>query len=481
MDRRVITLFGPPGTGKTHAGLTIADQYFKSGGSPERIAYVSFTRKAAHEAASRAAQRFGFSTDDLPYFRTLHSIAFRELGLSRSDVMARTHWKEIGDGLGLDFGDAFHFDQERLDRLGHSVGAQLLQTHALARARLLPIADQWRTGATSQLPLWSHENFDRELSRYKREKGVLDFTDFLDECQVTLDLDMFILDEAQDLTPQQWRFARRLAAKAKTIVVAGDDDQAIFDWAGADSSQMARFFGTRVTLPLSHRLPRSVFDLSSTVLRRIAHRVDKTWSPRDDEGVVDHLLDWRLVDVSEGEWLILTRHRRQLDEVEAWVRSQGYVYRREGEWSNHDEVVRAVVCYERLRRGDTVSLPEARIVCSWIVDAVRPIRGQDLSWADLGLGSKDRPWYDALTRLSPRDVEYVRALLRRGESPTKPGRITLSTIHGAKGGEADNVLLWPTPNGRVRKSMMLDSDPEHRVLYVGMTRARRRLIICDER
>ena len=47
-------------------------------------------------------------------------------------------------------------------------------------------------------------------------------------------LDVMFVDEAQDLSPLQWAVVRKLAERAKRIYVAGDDDQAIYKWAGAD-------------------------------------------------------------------------------------------------------------------------------------------------------------------------------------------------------------------------------------------------------
>ena len=63
-------ILGPPGTGKTTTLLNLVDDFMKSGVDAKRIGYFSFTRKAAHEAASRAAEKFNLDqTEDLIYFR----------------------------------------------------------------------------------------------------------------------------------------------------------------------------------------------------------------------------------------------------------------------------------------------------------------------------------------------------------------------------------------------------------------------------
>jgi superfamily I DNA/RNA helicase len=57
--------------------------------------------------------------------------------------------------------------------------------------------------------------------------------------------------------------------------------------------------------------------------------------------------------------------------------------------------------------------------------------------------------------------------------------IKLSTIHGSKGAEADNVILFTDVSGATYENITRDS--EHRVWYVGMTRARKRLYIVEPR
>ena len=83
-------VLGPPGTGKTTTLLNLLEDYLKKT-DPNRIGYFAFTQKAANEARERAMDRFNLSEDDLPYFRTLHSLAFRVLGLRKENVMQRRH------------------------------------------------------------------------------------------------------------------------------------------------------------------------------------------------------------------------------------------------------------------------------------------------------------------------------------------------------------------------------------------------------
>ena len=100
---------------------------------------------------------------------------------------------------------------------------------------------------------------------------------------------------------------------------------------------------------------------------------------------------------------------------------------------------------------------------------------------DYGLRvSRDKPWFEALKNIPITKSIYIRAVLRRGENIRKQPRIKLSTIHGSKGGEADNVmLLTDLSYGPYKSSTETQQgrDDEARVFYVGMTRAKKKLVI----
>ena len=76
--RKVI--YGPPGTGKTTYLLNVLETELKTNKvAPNKIAYLAFTNQAADEALSRAISQLNYSTKDFTKFRTLHSIAYKEL------------------------------------------------------------------------------------------------------------------------------------------------------------------------------------------------------------------------------------------------------------------------------------------------------------------------------------------------------------------------------------------------------------------
>ena len=104
-------VLGPPGTGKTTTLLNEVDKHLKNT-DPNKIGFFSFTQKAAYEARDRAMDKFNFSEDDLPYFRTLHSLAFRRLGIKKEQVMQRRHYEDLGKKINMRI-DYNEYDQEQ--------------------------------------------------------------------------------------------------------------------------------------------------------------------------------------------------------------------------------------------------------------------------------------------------------------------------------------------------------------------------------
>ena len=95
------------------------------------------------------------------------------------------------------------------------------------------------------------------------------------------------------------------------------------------------------------------------------------------------------------------------------------------------------------------------------------------------LATQDMIWSDAMDRVPVKDRAYITALLRRGEKFNGTPRITVSTIHGSKGGEADNVVLFTDLSGAADTTMRITPDEVHRVFYVGVTRTRKNLYLVE--
>jgi len=93
----------------------------------------------------------------------------------------------------------------------------------------------------------------------------------------------------------------------------------------------------------------------------------------------------------------------------------------------------------------------------------------------------DKVWYEALDSAGYRRVEYIRSMRNNGEKLNQDPRINLSTIHGAKGGECDNVVLLTDLTENTKKGYDKNPDDEERLFYVGATRTKETLHIVRPR
>ena len=92
------------------------------------------------------------------------------------------------------------------------------------------------------------------------------------------------------------------------------------------------------------------------------------------------------------------------------------------------------------------------------------------------LNHDGKKWFEVLD-IPDTERVYIQSVLRAGEEVWEDPRIRLSTIHKAKGGEADNVVLFLDSSKACQT--LSDQDCEKRVFYVGMTRARQNLHLIE--
>jgi DNA helicase-2/ATP-dependent DNA helicase PcrA len=92
-------------------------------------------------------------------------------------------------------------------------------------------------------------------------------------------------------------------------------------------------------------------------------------------------------------------------------------------------------------------------------------------------------WFDVF-ETEPEDSLYIRNMLAQDEELNTTARVILSTIHSAKGGEAENVLVILDNTKNIRDAVERSqdkSDEENRIWYVGVTRTKQNLYIMAAR
>ena len=460
-----------------------------NGISPMDIGYFSFTKKAAHEARDRAIEKFPTlnAKSDFPWFRTLHSLAFRCLSVLTNDMMKPENYREFSKETGIEISIEMG-EEEFMVKADNPILSEI----NIARIKGEDLRAYYNR---SNLDIeWHHfEYVERAYRHYKESRGLIDFTDLLEriiyEPQKLPILQALIIDEAQDLSRLQWNLVELLAARSQRVYIAGDDDQAVFTWAGADVEAFLNFEGVVTVLEQSWRVPAKVHAVAEDVVHRIRNRQAKEWKPRNFEGAVQTYRRFEDVDVTEGEWLILAPTNYLLNDIHTWLRSMGVIYERHGQRSISESVLEAVFGWEQLRKGLSVNTDVVATIYKYM-SSEKVARGHkklsnvapDEIHTIHTLKEKhglltDAIWHEALDKIGEDKRDYIIAALRRGRKLRGDIPVKLSTIHGAKGGEADHVMLLTDLSSRFTAEYAVNPDAIHRMFYVGITRAKKSLHI----
>jgi DNA helicase-2/ATP-dependent DNA helicase PcrA len=483
-------VFGPPGTGKTTFLLNTVEKELDSGILPIDIGYFAFTRKAANEAKDRAIIKFPNlqGQTDFPWFRTLHSLAYRCLGVKQNDMMSPEHYAEFGKLARLDMTIEETGEEEGFVKANNPI----LNEINLARIKKLDLRTHYNYSRLA-IEWWHFEFVERTYRKYKEEHMLLDFTDLLENINLEPErlpkLKTVIVDEAQDLSPIQWDLVKNLIDRSEDTYIAGDDDQAIYSWAGADVKTFLELPGEVRVLDKSYRIPKSVHRLADRISSQIKRRQPKFWQAREEEGEIHYHNNVASVPMEEGSWLFLAAANYLIDPLHPWLKAQGVLFERNGNRSISQNILSAVLGWESLRKGNSISFPVVEQIYKHLgadgikrghkslktADPEKLYTMKDLK-EDHGLLT-DAIWHEALTRIAEDKRDYIIALLRRGIKLTSTPQVKLSTIHGAKGGEADHVVFFLDLSSKFAKEYDIRPDDMYRLAYVAATRSKKTLHI----
>ena len=435
------TILGPPGCGKTHTNTLLVKQCIEDGIPPERIACVSFTRKAAQESKERVCRDLGVSEDSLPYFQTLHSMAFRAGGYKKDDVIRGSDLRAIGNAVGISFNTKAQNNQESdFDVLGISKGDQYLGVYQLGRSMRIDTEKSFNLTRSYGLYWEELTRLIRAYENYKKVNGKVDFTDMIEnfiDRDIPTDVDALFVDEAQDLSTLQWDMVNVLRRTPRIQVFTGDDDQAIMGFQGAD---VRRFL---------------------------------------------------------GQWCIMARTNHIANSYADMLREEGWVYSRYGHPSIPPKTYQAILDWERFCKEKKINIMGLRNIYSFMsvgkgfkrgfsarskmLMALDPETEVTIEEARNVLGllaDESMRWHQALDKVDVESQNYILNALKRGDNVKNP-RIKISTIHSMKGGECDNVVVIPDLSPAAYNSYNENPDIEHRVFYVAVTRVKQTLHLME--
>lgn len=507
LHKKTIKIYGPPGTGKTYTLIErILKRHLRNGIRPEKIAFISFTNKAVNTAVERALTAFPhYTIENFTRFKTLHKYCRRYFQEEVFDIKSCM----------IDFA----LQESILKRSDN----RLEDDEFIYKDWSLSIYDKARNMMEDPIKVYKRESykkdnidvFQRKISTYEHykngggESSFIDFTDMISKAIDEIDfpaLDVLILDEAQDFTPLQWSVLFKIANKSNRIYLAGDDDQGIYQWNGADSKYFTTYFpGRKVVLRKTRRFGEAIHHFTEIIRRGIIDSEEKEYLPSDKDGAVKRYLNFKEIDFSqEGTWYILGRVNKVVNELRMAAKEAGLYF---GDNKNNKSFDRkqwqAIKAWTAISNGKSINKGDAEVMFKYIRDLEKDAYRQDKFWMGepdfktytfqelkewCGLtvpdDKKNKEWWWILRRnfTSRQKIYFIRLLKRYGQQQlNEEPKIIIDTIHSVKGGEADHVVLaskndYASDFGRKTK---LDKSGERKVYYTGASRAKNTLHILS--
>ena len=514
-------LFGPvcvlagAGTGKTRA-ITHRIAYGVASGAftPNRVMALTFTNRAAAELRARLRQLGAGGVSA----RTFHSAALAQLNYFWPQVVGG-QLPSVLDGKGRVLGHA-------AEKLGLRVDTATLRDVAAEiewrKVSSMGLEEYAAALASRPLPgtLKAEQlvDFHRAYEELKDERKQIDFEDVLLVCagmietepsvamQVREQYRYFVVDEYQDVSPLQHQLLRLWLGTRKDLCVVGDASQTIYSFAGARSEYLLDFErenpgATVVRLEQNYRSAPAVIDTANRLMRgrsgaltlHAVHEAkagDEVPPPavfEDDRAEARAVAQSIAAQLEAGakpeDIAVLYRVNVQAAALEQALGDLGISYQLRGSKRFFDlpEVRQAVMTLRAASVAATdeplfKSVSDVLRTLGW---SVQPPEGRGAvraRWESLNaiMGLVDEMPEGATFR---RFTDELMARQAGQHEPTMSA-VTLATLHAAKGLEWDSVYIVGLSEGLVPISYATgfeQIDEERRLLYVGVTRARRRL------
>ena len=525
--RGPVRVLAGAGTGKTRA-ITHRIAYGVTTGvyNPTEVLAVTFTTRAAGEMRGRLRSLGAGGVQA----RTFHSAALRQ---------ARYFWPKVyGGELPVLTESKLSMLAVAARRNRVEVDPATLRDLASevewAKVSNVRPDDYAKTAEASGRSLDKHEpaTMARIFAAYeevKRDQGRMDMEDVLlcaaallaeDErvaAEVRRQYKWFVVDEFQDVSPIQSALLNLWLGGRDDLCVVGDPAQTIYSFAGANADYLRelpqRFPGaTSVELVRNYRSTPQIITAANQLLSAskqaggagVHLRSQQDPGPEvsyaehadevaEAEAVAAKILELRREGVPMREVAVLFRINAQSQAFEEALaaRSIPYVVRGAARFFERPEVRKAVTLLRGSARGSDGSdgsddglVTDVKAVLAgmeWTEKAPSGRGNVRDRWESLQAIVSQAEEFET-TAESPSLGTFVDELDRRAteqHAPVAEG-VTLATLHAAKGLEWDAVFVCGMHEGTmpiVHADTPAAVEEERRLLYVGMTRARKRLAV----
>ena len=371
--------------------------------------------------------------------------------------------------------------------------------------------------------------------------GFADMLERVKQRSLLPSVDYLVIDEFQDITTLQYDVYEEWRPHMERVLIAGDDDQVVYAWQGADPDLLLdEAVDDDVVLPNSYRLPSRILNVVDREVSHIEKRQEKDLQPRKDGGSVEARSNRSMLDVTrevcqtventDESVMVLFRARYQMFQFIDEFIEQGIPFKcltDQRMWT--DRLTQYIDAVERLADDDPIDGLQARRLADMLADSAFGTGERDEFFDDLDdreeqadvddvakltiepeLVREHVPFLpeppsaaDMLRKVTSFQERSVRAYFASEYRGMERGRVRVGTIHSAKGREADHVFVATDLTEKVVEQMAATveqndesvpgdepftkhtspvptlTDNERRVFYVGMSRARERLVLLE--
>lgn len=446
---------------------------------PEEVAFVTFTRNGAQEGLRRVSSKLMLDADDLPYFRTLHSLTYHAMNYEKCKIFGKMEQRKFNK----EYGYALNRCEVGTGKVSPTKDTMYLDYYDLMRSDAITS----RQIANADIELGYYNQLVSAYNEFKEKEGTIDFFDCLinyAEKGEPLPCKVVYVDECQDISVLQWKVIEKAFCNAEKVVIVGDDKQSIFTYNGARPDiliSLAKKFPVK-RLSMSYRLPKKAYLLANAVTSFIGNKTpqESVFKKDNPEGSIVQLTDIERIthyidvdslydNVDENAWFLLARNTCFLDSIKSALEDALIPYWTADGFFMGGEIMQRIKTYEGIKNGSITN--EEKIIA---FQRKFEIADFNVPFTSTNLFTEGRKWVYA-SYIERFGLEALQDMCKWNP------QILVSTIHHVKGAEARNVALLLDTTRRTRGNVFYDVDEELRVLYVGVTRTKENLYLIDSK
>jgi len=530
-----IALFGVAGSGKTTKALEMIKEKIKEY-QLEEIAFTTYTR-AGVESIKEKLEKAGIILPKINYFRTIHSICWRLCEYDTKQKITNKEQEEFFNKLKVAY-------KNREEEDVKTIGEYYLEFYEKFQNRYckkidlateVEILDALKTFYETDENIGGSEiiqltEINKFFIKWKNENNKKMYSDALIETleqKINLPVKIMIIDEAQDLYALQQKIVEMWFEEfeKELVIIAGDDDQCVHEWAGANPKFLINFSEEKadetILLDKTYRCNQKIVELCNKILLEINYRKEKFMKTELPPGEIEFEISQNYKDVlkrikkEEKTFVLFRTNRFKKEFADTLFEFEnipfGFIDKNQSKYSKKFCCINNAI--QKLSKGEDINLQEAKylILVTPATKLKRGIKSKFKKGKELMVRYTPTYFFNEIMPLNLYKysegfelkqylVENISFGINAADQVVKERKndkiknkllcfdeiieineeknqfehnLQLGTFHSSKGLEAENVIVI---TNTIPYWAKID-DSELRNLYVACSRAKKRLFV----